>query len=240
MSSLASELNLPEQTHRGWAQKVIRGNYQPHIDGLRSIAVLPVLLYHLRMGLCPAGFMGVDVFFVISGYLICGGIMRDLQAGSFSMRSFYFRRIRRIFAAYFAVVTAGEYFGEIAPLFGMPRSATARARTDVTLVGYSTRDFRERVNTADRLLQVAVPVDGIHRQVKVRIDNEHRRTCKLSLTTETRRHGEGLRSRNRSNRRRAEEWQSEGRDDSTSLPCFHGLFLVHPFSSPLRVSPPGR
>ena len=57
----------------------------------------------------------------------------------------------------FAVVTAGEYFGEIAPLFGMPRSATARARTDVTLVGYSTRDFRERVNTADRLLEDVAP-----------------------------------------------------------------------------------
>ncbi|MEA3055193.1 MAG: putative transport system ATP-binding protein, partial [Actinomycetota bacterium] len=57
----------------------------------------------------------------------------------------------------FAVITAGEYFGEIAPLFGMPRSATARARTDVTLVGYSTRDFRERVTTADRLLDGAAP-----------------------------------------------------------------------------------
>lgn len=54
----------------------------------------------------------------------------------------------------FAVLTAGEYFGEIAPLFGMPRSATARARTDVALVGYSTRDFRERVTSADRLLEV--------------------------------------------------------------------------------------
>jgi putative ABC transport system ATP-binding protein len=54
-----------------------------------------------------------------------------------------------------AVVTAGEYFGEFGPLFGMPRSATARARTDATLVGYSTRDFRARVQTADRLLEVA-------------------------------------------------------------------------------------
>jgi peptidoglycan/LPS O-acetylase OafA/YrhL len=87
-----------------WAKKVIHGNYFPHIDGLRSLAVLPVLFYHLWMPLCPAGFMGVDVFFVISGYLICGGIIRDLEVGSFSMKSFYFRRIRRIFPAYFAVV----------------------------------------------------------------------------------------------------------------------------------------
>ncbi len=104
MSHSASEPGSLDKTHREWAQKVIHGNYQPHIDGLRSLAVLPVLVYHVWMGLCPAGFMGVDVFFVISGYLICGGIMRELQAGSFSIASFYFRRIRRIFPAYFAVV----------------------------------------------------------------------------------------------------------------------------------------
>ena len=53
-----------------------------------------------------------------------------------------------------AVVPAGEYFGEFGPLFGMPRSATARARSAATVTGYSTRDFRERVQTADAL---AVP-----------------------------------------------------------------------------------
>ncbi len=66
--------------------------------------MLPVVFYHLLMSLCPGGFIGVDVFFAISGYLICGGIVRDLQAGSFSMASFYFRRIRRIFPAYFVLV----------------------------------------------------------------------------------------------------------------------------------------
>jgi len=54
-----------------------------------------------------------------------------------------------------AVVPAGEYFGEFGPLFGMPRSATARARTDATVTGYSTRDFRERVQTAERLVEPA-------------------------------------------------------------------------------------
>jgi putative ABC transport system ATP-binding protein len=58
-----------------------------------------------------------------------------------------------------AVVPAGAYFGEFGPLFGMPRSATARARTDTVVTGYSTRDFRERVQTADRLVDLtAVPV----------------------------------------------------------------------------------
>lgn len=86
-----------------WAQKVIHGEYHSYVDGLRSLAVLPVVIYHLLMPACPAGFMGVDVFFVISGYLICGGIMRDLQKGTFSMTSFYSRRIRRIFPAYFVL-----------------------------------------------------------------------------------------------------------------------------------------
>ena len=66
----------------------------------------------------------------------------------------------------FAVVSAGEYFGEIAPLFGMPRSATARARTDVTLVAYSTRDFRDRVTTADRLLDGDVAVAPARRSTR--------------------------------------------------------------------------
>ena len=104
MSQPAPVPSSAEQTHRDWARQVIHGEYHPHIDGLRCLAVLPVFLYHLQMSLCPAGFLGVDVFFVISGYLICGGILRDLQAGKFSMRAFYFRRIRRIFPAYFAVV----------------------------------------------------------------------------------------------------------------------------------------
>ncbi len=87
-----------------WAQQVTRGTYLPHIDGMRCLAVVPVLLFHLASSLCPAGFVGVDVFFVISGYLICGGIFRDLEQGTFSLRAFYFRRIRRIFPAYFTVM----------------------------------------------------------------------------------------------------------------------------------------
>ncbi len=94
-----------ESHHEDISNRVIRGTYYPHIDGLRSLAVVPVVLYHLLMKLCPAGFMGVDIFFVISGYLICGGIVRDLQAGTFSIASFYQRRIRRIFPAYFVLVS---------------------------------------------------------------------------------------------------------------------------------------
>ena len=78
--------------------------YYPHIDGIRALAVIPVVINHIYAGLCPGGFAGVDVFFVISGYLITGGILRDLYNGSFSIAEFYSRRIRRIFPAYFAAM----------------------------------------------------------------------------------------------------------------------------------------
>ena len=91
---------------QGRGSEELHVNYQPHIDGLRSIAVLAVVIYHLVEWVCPAGFLGVDVFFVISGYLICGGIIRDLRAGTFSMTSFYFRRIRRILPAYGVLIVS--------------------------------------------------------------------------------------------------------------------------------------
>jgi peptidoglycan/LPS O-acetylase OafA/YrhL len=73
-------------------------NYRPDIDGLRSIAVLSVLFYHAGLGF-PGGYVGVDVFFVISGYLITALILKDLERGSFSMANFWERRIRRIIPA---------------------------------------------------------------------------------------------------------------------------------------------
>lgn len=80
------------------------GHYFPHIDGIRALAILPVLVYHVTGFLCPGGFAGVDVFFVISGYLITGGILRDFGKNKFTIRGFYHRRIRRILPAYFTVL----------------------------------------------------------------------------------------------------------------------------------------
>lgn len=80
--------------------------FLPHIEGLRAVAVLPVVLFHLHPGFCPGGFTGVDVFFVISGYLICGGILRDLRRGTFTFGGFYHRRVRRILPAYFALIVS--------------------------------------------------------------------------------------------------------------------------------------
>lgn len=73
--------------------------YRPEIDGLRTIAVIGVVLFHLDFAFCRGGFAGVDVFFVISGYLISRRIVDDIQNNSFSFAGFYARRARRILPA---------------------------------------------------------------------------------------------------------------------------------------------
>src|SRR5579872_1080522 len=74
-------------------------SYRPDIDGLRAIAVLAVIGFHAFPEYLPGGFVGVDVFFVISGFLISGIILEALQEQRFSLAGFYSRRIRRIFPA---------------------------------------------------------------------------------------------------------------------------------------------
>jgi peptidoglycan/LPS O-acetylase OafA/YrhL len=76
--------------------------YRADIDGLRAISVLAVIGFHL--GLCPGGFVGVDIFFVISGYLIGGIVLRELALGQFSLQHFYERRVRRILPALLATL----------------------------------------------------------------------------------------------------------------------------------------
>lgn len=80
--------------------------YRPDIDGLRALAVLAVLGYHAFPGVVPGGFVGVDVFFVISGFLITGIILEEQRRDAFSFAGFYWRRIRRIFPALILVLAA--------------------------------------------------------------------------------------------------------------------------------------
>ena len=84
-------------------------DYRPDIDGLRAVAVIPVVLFHSKISLFgtplfPGGFVGVDIFFVISGYLISNILLRDISRDRFSILKFYERRIRRIFPALFTML----------------------------------------------------------------------------------------------------------------------------------------
>ncbi len=78
--------------------------YRPDIDGLRAVAVLPVVAFHAAPQVLSGGFVGVDIFFVISGFLISGIIFQNLDRGTFSFGEFYSRRIKRIFPALILVL----------------------------------------------------------------------------------------------------------------------------------------
>ncbi len=105
--------------------------YRGDIDGLRAIAVIAVVIYHAFPRLLPGGFVGVDVFFVISGYLITQLIVSDLDGPGFSFADFYARRIRRIFPALilvlFATVAVGAYIFLPSELSSLAKNAIASA-----------------------------------------------------------------------------------------------------------------
>ena len=83
---------------------MFRIDYRQEINGLRALAVLPVVFYHAKFSLFQGGFVGFDIFFVISGYLISGIIFTELSTSSFSLVNFYERRARRILPALFVVL----------------------------------------------------------------------------------------------------------------------------------------
>jgi peptidoglycan/LPS O-acetylase OafA/YrhL len=86
--------------------QLVRSKYRPDIDGLRAVAILSVLGFHGSPGRLPGGLIGVDVFFVISGFLISTIILENLKRGSFSFVSFYVRRVRRVLPALLVVLGA--------------------------------------------------------------------------------------------------------------------------------------
>jgi len=109
--------------------------YRPDIDGLRAIAVLMVLVYHAVPSALPGGFIGVDVFFVISGYLISGNVIRDIDRGVFTFLDFYARRFRRIVPA-LAVVLAVVWAPS--PYLLLPAELTNLARHVVAGATFTT------------------------------------------------------------------------------------------------------
>jgi peptidoglycan/LPS O-acetylase OafA/YrhL len=96
--------SLPHGNRR--ATRATAMGYRPDIDGLRAVAVLGVIFYHLQVLPLRGGYVGVDIFFVISGYLIGGIIIDETANSSFSYAQFYARRVKRLFAAYFVVALA--------------------------------------------------------------------------------------------------------------------------------------
>jgi peptidoglycan/LPS O-acetylase OafA/YrhL len=85
-------------------------HYRKEIDGLRAIAILPVIWLHSGLPYISGGFLGVDVFFVISGFLITTILLKEFQSGNFSLVRFYERRARRILPALLVVITVTSIF----------------------------------------------------------------------------------------------------------------------------------
>ena len=99
--------------------------YRPDIDGLRAVAVLSVVFFHAFPEALKGGFIGVDIFFVISGYLISGILFGSLKRGTFSFRNFYARRILRIFPALIVVLAVCWLIGWLVLLPGDNVSLTS-------------------------------------------------------------------------------------------------------------------
>lgn len=84
--------------------------YRADIDGLRALAILSVIIFHINPNYLPNGFLGVDIFFVISGYLITYIIYREICLDTFSFKNFYTKRIKRILPVFFVVLLTGLLF----------------------------------------------------------------------------------------------------------------------------------
>ena len=127
-TAAGKEQKSTKPSHRGLA-------YRREIDGLRAVAVLPVILFHAGFGAFSGGFVGVDVFFVISGYLITSLIVAEKEAGTFSLIGFYERRARRILPALFLIMLACIPFAWI---FLFPSDARQFAQSLVSVSTFSS------------------------------------------------------------------------------------------------------
>lgn len=112
--------------------------YRSDIDGLRATAILPVVAYHAGIALVPGGYVGVDVFFVISGYLICRLINDEINNGSFSVATFYKRRIMRLFPALFTMFLVTSI---LAYFYLLPVELKEYSDSLISAVGYVSNIF---------------------------------------------------------------------------------------------------
>src|SRR4051812_23469870 len=113
--------------------------YRPEIDGLRAIAVLGVLLFHAGFPAFSGGYAGVDVFFVISGYLITRNILTAIDAGRFSYVEFFTNRVRRLFPALLTTIGISLLIGAL--LFTAPHMKKLAEAAIVSVLGVSNIYF---------------------------------------------------------------------------------------------------
>ena len=112
--------------------------YRIEIDGLRAIAVIPVILYHISVSLVSHGFLGVDVFFIISGYLITSIISYQIQNGTFSLSKFYLKRARRILPVAYLVLLLSFAVGYLVLL---PTDLRNLSQAAVSIIGFAANIF---------------------------------------------------------------------------------------------------
>lgn len=112
--------------------------YRADVDGLRAVAVASVIIYHLSHALMPGGYLGVDIFFVLSGYLITSILWREAQAGYFSIIRFDDRRIRRIMPALLLLLLVTTVASAVVLL---PRDLAGYAKSLLSTLGFSANIY---------------------------------------------------------------------------------------------------
>jgi peptidoglycan/LPS O-acetylase OafA/YrhL len=127
--------------------------FRADIEGLRALAILPILIFHLDPAAMPGGFIGVDIFFVISGFLISGQILRS-RPDEFRFVQFYIRRIRRLFPALAVTVTVSLVFAwklfTPSDLVGVAKSALASLAGVANIYFYASVDYFTRMRCCIR------------------------------------------------------------------------------------------
>ena len=134
--------------------------FRPEIEGLRAIAVLGVVLYHAGLVYLPGGFVGVDVFFVLSGYLITGLMLSEVAgSGRLSLRDFYARRIRRLLPAAAVLVLAVT---AVACAFILPATQRVVTAGDIRAAGLYVSNWRFAAQATDYLSDTSTPSPVLH------------------------------------------------------------------------------
>lgn len=133
-------------------------SYRPDVDGLRAVAVAAVVVFHAFSSVLPGGFVGVDIFFAISGYLISQHIIETLDQGRFSLVDFYARRIKRIYPALIIVLIASLAAGLVLMASGelarLARDALASVAFVANIYFYMTQDYFSQGASASALLHL--------------------------------------------------------------------------------------